>query len=155
MKLSSYSDYALRILMYLPVRPDAQPTIAEIAEHYAISRNHLMKVAHHLGVGGYIHTVRGRGGGLRLAKPADQIRIGDVVRLTEHDLAVAECMGEGNAGGGCRLTPSCALKGVLGEALQAFLGVLDDYTLADITRQKRSLALLLGLPPEEVELSSA
>lgn len=152
MKLSSYSDYALRILIYLAVRPDALPTIAEIADHYAISKNHLMKVVHHLGVGGYIETVRGRGGGLRLGRPAEHVRIGDVVRYTEQDLAVVECLGKESA---CRLTPACTLKGVLGEALQAFLGVLDDYTLADVTRQKRSLALLLGLPSEDGKPVSA
>ena len=145
MRLSSYSDYALRILIYLAVQPDKLPTIAEIAERYGISRNHLMKVAHQLGVGGYVETVRGRGGGLRLGKPAEAIRLGDVVRFTEQDLAIVECMGAGNE---CLLTPSCVLKGVLGEALQAFLAVLDEYTLADVIRQKRSLTALLGLPPE-------
>lgn len=142
MRLSSYSDYALRILIYLALQPDELPTIAEIAERYAISKNHLMKVAHHLGLGGYIETVRGRGGGLRLGRAAEQIRLGDVVRYTEQDLAIVECMGEGNQ---CRLTPACTLRGVLGEALKAFLAVLDEYTLADIARQRLSLTSLLGL----------
>jgi len=142
MRLSSYSDYALRILIYLAVQPDKLPTIAEIAERYGISKNHLMKVAHQLGVGGYIDTVRGRGGGLRLGKPPEQIRLGEVVRFTEQDLAIVECMGMENT---CLLTPACVLKGVLGEALQAFVAVLDDYTLADIVRQKRSLTALLGV----------
>jgi len=143
MRLSSYSDYALRILIYLAVQPDRLPTIAEIADHYGISKNHLMKVTHQLGIGGYVETVRGRGGGLRLGKSAEQIRVGDVVRFTEQDLAIVECMGAGNE---CRLTPSCKLKGMLGEALQAFLSVLDKYTLADIIgQQQRDLALLLGL----------
>ena len=143
MRLSSYSDYALRILIYLAVQSEGLPTIAEIADRYGISKNHLMKVAHQLGVGGYIETVRGRGGGLRLGKPAEQIVLGEVVRFTEQDLAIVECMGSGNE---CLLTPSCALKGVLGEALQAFLTVLDKYTLADIVRQKLGLSALLGLP---------
>jgi Rrf2 family nitric oxide-sensitive transcriptional repressor len=143
MRLSNYSDYALRILIYLALQPDRLPTIAEIADSYAISKNHLMKVAHQLGQGGYIETVRGRGGGLRLGMPAAQIRVGDVVRFTEPDLAIVECMGEGPA---CRLTPACTLKGLLGEALQAFLGVLDEYSLADITRQKLTLGGLLGFP---------
>lgn len=142
MRLSSYSDYALRILIYLAVQPDKLPTIAEIADRYGISKNHLMKVAHHLGVGGYIETVRGRGGGLRLGKQPEQIRLGEVVRFTEQDLAIVECMGTANE---CLLAPSCALKGVLGEALQAFLAVLDDYTLADIVRQRLSLTALLGV----------
>lgn len=142
MRLSSYSDYALRILIFLAVQPEGLPTIAEIADRYGISKNHLMKVAHQLGVGGYIETVRGRGGGLRLGKPPQKIGLGDVVRFTEQDLAIVECMGNGNE---CLLTPSCALKGVLGEALQAFLTVLDKYTLADIVRQRPSLTALLGI----------
>lgn len=142
MRLSSYSDYALRILIYVAVQPDKLPTIAEIADRYGISKNHLMKVAHQLGLGGYLETVRGRGGGLRLGKAPEQIRLGDVVRFTEQDLALVECMGTGNE---CLLTPSCVLKGVLGEALQAFLAVLDRYTLADIVRQGRSITALLGL----------
>jgi Rrf2 family nitric oxide-sensitive transcriptional repressor len=150
MRLSSYSDYALRILIYLAVQPDKLPTIAEIADRYGISKNHLMKVAHQLGVGGYIETVRGRGGGLRLGKQPEQIRLGEVVRFTEQDLAIVECMGTGNE---CLLTPSCVLKGVLGEALQAFLAVLDEYTLADIIRQKRSLTALLGLSSENSKLA--
>jgi Rrf2 family nitric oxide-sensitive transcriptional repressor len=144
MRLSSYSDYALRILIYLAVQPDELPTIGEIAERHGISKNHLMKVAHQLGQGGYIETVRGRGGGLRLGRAPEQIRLGDVIRFTEQDLAIVECMGEDNL---CRLTPACTLRGVLGEALQAFLAVLDDYTLADIVRQRRTLSALLGLPP--------
>jgi Rrf2 family nitric oxide-sensitive transcriptional repressor len=144
MRLSSYSDYALRILIYLAVQPDRLPTIAEIADSHAISKNHLMKVAHQLGIGGYIETVRGRGGGLRLGKPAEAIRIGDVVRYTEQDLAIVECLGSGAA---CRLTPSCTLRGVLGEALQAFLTVLDRYTLADLVRHKHVVTALLGLEP--------
>ena len=141
MRLSSYSDYALRILIYLALRPDPLPTIGEIAGSYGISKNHLMKVAHQLGVGGYIETVRGRGGGLRLGRPAAQIKLGEVVRFTEQDLGIVECMGIENA---CLLTPACILRGVVGEALQAFLGVFDEYSLADITRQRRSLAALLG-----------
>lgn len=142
MRLSSYSDYALRVLIYLAVQSDRLPTIAEIAERHAISKNHLMKVVSHLAVGGYIETVRGRSGGLRLGKAADRIRVGDVVRYTEQDLAIVECMGSGNE---CRLTPACTLRGMLGEALQAFLAVLDGYTLADVARQRSSLAALLGL----------
>jgi Rrf2 family transcriptional regulator, nitric oxide-sensitive transcriptional repressor len=154
MRLSGYTDYALRILIYLAVQPDRLPTIGEIADHYAISKNHLTKVAHQLGVAGYIETVRGRGGGLRLGKPAEEIGVGEVVRFAEQDLAIVECMGTENE---CRLTPSCALKGVLGEALQAFLAVLDEYSLADITRQKRSLAALLGVEPpvQAARISSA
>lgn len=148
MHLSSYTDYALRLLMYVAVRSDGLPTISEVAQAYGISKNHLMKVTHQLGIGGYLETVRGRNGGLRLGRPADQIRIGDVIRYTEQDMAIVECMGalDGDAAG-CRLSPGCTLRSALDEALQAFLAVLDDYTLADIVRQRRSLAALLDLPP--------
>jgi len=152
MRLSSYSDYAMRILIYLALRPDDLPTIAEIADVYGISKNHLMKVVHQLGIGGYVETVRGRGGGLRLGKTPEQIRVGDVIRYTEQDLAIVECMGDKD---GCRLTPACTLKGVLGEALRAFLSVLDDYTLEDIVRQRRNLASLLGISAPTVLRSPA
>jgi len=143
MRLSTYSDYAMRILIYLALQPDDLPTIAEIAEHYRISKNHLMKVVHQLGLGGYVETVRGRGGGLRLGMAPEKIGVGAVIRFAEQDLSIVECMGHKNA---CRLTPACTLKGVVVEALQAFMAVLDEYTLADIVRQRRTLTALLGIP---------
>jgi len=91
LRLTVYTDYALRLLMYLALKEDQLATIAEIAKSFAISRNHLMKVAYQLGVAGYVETVRGRGGGLRLAKPAATIGLGDVVRCTEPDMAIASC----------------------------------------------------------------
>ena len=91
MRLTVYTDYALRVLMYLALKEDRLATIAEIAESYDISRNHLMKVAHQLGVAGYVETVRGRGGGLRLAKPIAAIGLGEVVRYTEPDMAIVSC----------------------------------------------------------------
>ena len=90
-RLTVYTDYALRVLMYLALKEDRLATIAEIAESYDISRNHLMKVAHQLGVAGYVETVRGRGGGLRLAKPIAAIGLGEVVRYTEPDMAIVSC----------------------------------------------------------------
>jgi len=151
MRLSSYTDYALRMMMYLAVRQEGLPTISEIAQVYGISKNHLMKVAHQLGLGGFIETVRGRNGGLRLGRPPEQIRIGDVVRYTEQDMAIVECMAalHGDAPS-CRLSPACTLRSALHEAKQAFLAVLDDYTLADIVRHRRSLAALLDLPQPPV-----
>lgn len=146
MRLSSYTDYALRVLMYLAVRQEGLPTISDIAQVYGISKNHLMKVVHDLGRGGYVETVRGRNGGLRLGRPAEQIRIGDVVRYTEEDMAIVDCMGALKDASVCRLSPACNLRTALHEALQAFLAVLDDYTLADIVRHRRSMASLLGLP---------
>ena len=147
MRLSSYTDYALRMLMYLAVRQDGLPTIGEIAQVYGISKNHLMKVAQHMGAGGFIETVRGRNGGLRLGRLPEQIRIGDVIRFTEQDMSIVECMGAlpGDTAA-CRLSPACTLRSALFEAKQAFLAVLDDYTLADIVRHRRSLASLLDLP---------
>ncbi|MGQ9365092.1 Rrf2 family transcriptional regulator [Azospirillum sp. ST 5-10] len=146
MRLSSHTDYALRLLMFLAVQRDGLPTISEIAGVYGISKNHLMKIAHQLGLGGYIETVRGRNGGLRLGRPAEQIRIGDVVRYTERDLALVDCMGASDGTPLCRLNPACTLRSALQEALQAFLAVLDDYTLAEIVHNRRSLAALLDLP---------
>lgn len=150
MRLSSYTDYALRLLMYLAVRQEGLPTISEIAQVYGISKNHLMKVAHDLGRGGYIESVRGRNGGLRLGRPAEQIRIGEVVRYTEQDMAIVDCMATLQDAPLCRLSPACNLRSALHEALQAFLAVLDDYTLADIVRHRRSMASMLGLPQPPV-----
>lgn len=138
MRLSRHTDYALRVLIHLAARPERLSSIAEIARAYAISENHLMKVVHMLGRAGFVRTVRGRGGGIELAKPATEIGIGDVVRHGEPDLNLADC-------GECLIAPACGLNGVLGEALGAFLAVLDRYSLADITRKRGDLARLLGL----------
>lgn len=147
MRLTVYSDYALRMLIYLAARADGLATIAEVARSYGISEHHLTKVAHQLGRLGYIATVRGKGGGLRLARPAGEIRLGEVVRQTEPDMALVPCFGtaEAPAGAPCPIVPACGLRGVLGEAMQAFLAVLDRYTLADLTRQRAGLRTLLGL----------
>ena len=131
MKLSLLSDYALRLLMMLAANPDRLCTIAEAATRYGVSRNHMMKVAQILTSEGYAHSVRGRSGGLRLARPAAEIRIGDVLRHTE-DFALLDCFGE-NGEEACILSPMCRLKGVLAEANAAFIAVLDNYTLADVT----------------------
>ncbi|MBW8911535.1 MAG: Rrf2 family transcriptional regulator [Sphingomonas sp.] len=142
MRLSRHTDYALRVLIHLAVRPERRASIAEIACTYAISENHLMKVVHMLGRAGFIRTTRGRGGGITLALPAEQISIGAVVRRTESDRPLADC-------DTCIIAPACGLTGVLGEALQAFFGVFDRYTLADISRRRVDLAVLLGLEPIE------
>lgn len=117
-------------------------TIHEVAERFGISENHLMKVAHTLGRQGIIATVRGRAGGMRLARAADTIRIGDVVRRMEGDLALVECFPGG--AGNCLIVRACRLKGVLHEALDAFMSVLDRYTLADLTADNPKLRGLLG-----------
>jgi len=141
MQLTRYSDYALRVLIYLAVDPDQLATIEEIAERYGVSKAHLMKVVHQLGLAGYVATVRGRKGGLRLGRAPEEIRVGDVVRATEANLALVECF---EATSRCRIEPACGLRPVLDEALAAFLAVLDRYTLADlVARRRKPLARLL------------
>jgi Rrf2 family transcriptional regulator, nitric oxide-sensitive transcriptional repressor len=142
MKLTLQTDYALRVLMYVAAKGEALSTIGEIADAFEISQAHLMKVVHRLGQLGYLSTVRGKGGGMRLGKPAETIVIGAVVRSTEEDLAVLGCLGQESF---CRIQGMCALKGALGEATQAFLAVLDKYTLADLTAPRLGLAQTLGI----------
>jgi Rrf2 family nitric oxide-sensitive transcriptional repressor len=145
-RLTVYTDYSLRLLMYLALKDDGLATIAEVAQSYGISRNHLMKVAHQLGVAGFVATVRGRRGGLRLARPVDAIGLGEVVRHTEPDLALVPCFSP--AASPCAIRRCCALQGALDEARRAFLDVLDRYTLADLVRPRAPLqALLSMLPP--------
>lgn len=143
MRLTVYTDYALRTLMYLALTPDRLVTINEIAEHYRISEAHLMKVAHQLGISGDIETVRGRRGGVRLAKAPDTINVGQVVRRTEPDMELVQCFGNSEI---CTIQPSCILQGALRKALLAFLTVLDAYTLADLIGPQRKLSELLDIP---------
>jgi Rrf2 family transcriptional regulator, nitric oxide-sensitive transcriptional repressor len=143
MRLTVYTDYALRMLMYLALKEDQLATIAEIAESYDISKNHLMKVAHQLGVAGYVETVRGRGGGLRLAKPIQAIVLGEVVRYTEPDMAIVPCFEPVNAH--CAIQPCCVLRRALKKARDAFVEVLDGYTLSDLVQPQARLTSLLGI----------
>ena len=129
MRLSTFSDYSLRVLMYLGAQPDRLATIAEIAAGHGISESHLMKVAHQLGRGGFIETVRGKGGGLRLAMAANEMVLGDVIRHTESDFNLVECFAS-NAS--CRIQGACCLNSILDQAVQALFQVLDRYTLADL-----------------------
>jgi Rrf2 family nitric oxide-sensitive transcriptional repressor len=145
MRLTVYTDYALRVLMYLAVHSAPLPTIAGIAASYGVSRAHLMKVAYELGRAGYIETVRGKKGGLRLARAPQDIRLGDVVRTTEPDLALVPCFEPTRSP--CVLSPECRLRGVLHEAQAAFLGVLDRFTLADLVANRADLAGLLEPRP--------
>ena len=143
MRLTVYTDYSLRVLMYLGVRgPDHLATIQEIANTYQTSKNHLMKVTYDLGKYGYIETIRGRGGGIRLAMQPEDIVIGQVVRKTEEDFHIVECFNPGN--NMCIISPECRLKNALHEALQAYLKVLDSYTLADVLVSKDTLFQLFG-----------
>ncbi len=147
MRLTVYTDYALRVLMYVAVRPDPLPTIGQIADAYQISRNHLMKVVYELGQAGYLETVRGKNGGLRLARRPEEIGLGLLVRETEPDMALVPCFDPINAQ--CAITPACRLRGAFAEARTAFLGVLDSYSLADLVSNGASLQALLGGAPFE------
>lgn len=130
MKLTLYTDYSLRVLMYLGTRaPDEKVQIDEISDYYNISKNHLTKVVHNLGKLGYVHTVRGRGGGIMLKYKPEDMNIGEVVRNTEDNFYMAECFRPDNE---CVLTPVCGLKFVLNDALENYLKTLDQYTLQDI-----------------------
>lgn len=141
MRLTVFSDYTLRVLIYLGVRGQELSTIAEIAEAYGISRNHLMKVVHHLGQSGYVETTRGKGGGLRLAKDPAEINVGAVVRSTEGGSAIVECFDAEESG--CQIQSACLLQGVFRQAVEAFFQVLDRYTLVDLLRPQQRLARLL------------
>ncbi|MDR5907683.1 Rrf2 family transcriptional regulator [Franzmannia qiaohouensis] len=145
MHLTRFTDYSLRVLVFLAVKGEERSTIHEIAESFDISRNHLMKVVQDLSQKGYITAIRGKNGGLLLKKAPEDIRLGTLVSDTEHDLQLVECFGEDNA---CRITPACRLKPILAEALGAFLAVLDHYTLADMLGpQEPALVQLLSIQP--------
>jgi Rrf2 family nitric oxide-sensitive transcriptional repressor len=146
MRLTMHTDFALRLLMLLALEPDTLHTIEEVATRYHISKNHLMKVAQTLAQQGFIDSVRGRGGGLRLAKPAERINLGAVVRSTEDSLVLVECFArETNT---CIVASACGLRGPLDEALSAFFAVLGRYSLADLVAnpatQRRMERLLSG-----------
>ena len=141
MRLTVYTDYSLRVLMYLAVNNGGLATIAGIAGAYGISKAHLTKVAHQLGLAGYVATVRGKGGGLRLARPAGEIGLGDVIRRTEPDMTLVPCFGPVN--GTCPIVPACSLRGALHQAHTAFMMVLDRYTLADLVQKRAELGGLL------------
>lgn len=143
MRLTVYTDYALRLLMYLAVKDDGLATIAEVASSYGISRTHLMKVAHQLGQAGYVGTVRGRGGGLRLAMPVERIILGQVIRHTEPDMAVVACLYPVDAP--CAIKSCCVLRRALAKAGAAFLEVLDGYSLADLVKPRAPLRALLTI----------
>ena len=141
MRLTFYSDYSLRLLMYAAVKHGKLVTIQEIASAYGISKNHLMKVAFELGRKGFLETVRGRGGGLRLARAPDKIGLGDVVRAMEEDFTMVECFD--SKVNSCAITGPCRLRGALSRALKAYFAVLDEYTLADLAMPNPMLARVL------------
>ncbi|MDF1510299.1 Rrf2 family transcriptional regulator [Robertmurraya sp. DFI.2.37] len=133
MRLTSYSDYSFRVLIYLGTKDrEKLIKITEIAEAFSISKNHLMKIIHHLGKMGYIETIRGRGGGVRLAKSPSEINVGKLVRQTEEDFHIVECFDRKNSQ--CVITPVCSLKHIFQNALDQFLKELDRYTLEDVVK---------------------
>jgi len=137
MRLTVHSDYSLRVLMYLAAFPDRLATIEQIASAYRISNNHIMKVVQTLARHGFIETLRGRSGGIRLARPTQEITVGAVLRATEEDFYLVECFRPENA---CCITPVCRLKGALSDALDAYLDVLDEWTLAELVTSRKRLA---------------
>ena len=132
MRLTRYTDYSLRVLIHLALHDDRLCSIGEISSTYGISHNHLMKVVNALQHDGFVETLRGRGGGLRLARPADSISVGEVVRRTEEGFQLADCSG-------CALSPACGLTGVLHKGVQAMLAVFDDHMIADMLTDKAAM----------------
>jgi Rrf2 family nitric oxide-sensitive transcriptional repressor len=138
MRLTRYTDYAIRVLLHLAAHDDRQVSIQEIADAYGISKDHLMKVVQQLSKAGFVAAQRGRGGGLRLGRPATAIRIGDVVRETEDGFQLVDC-------GSCKVAPVCGLPRTLNEAVAAFLAVLDRQTLDQIVADQDAARSLLAL----------
>lgn len=145
MRLTHQTDYGLRMLMQLAVNTDSLVTISEVSERYNISKNHLMKVAQLLVHEGVVESVRGRNGGLRLARPAQDVNIGAITRTMERSSVLVECFPGGR--GACLISPACRLKGVLANALEAFYAVLDEVTLLDLVTLNTPLQDLLEMEP--------
>ena len=143
MRLNTFTDYSLRVLIFAAVRHPELSQISEIADSYRISTTHLTKVVHQLGRGGFLKTQRGRGGGIRLSRPAREISLGSVVRHSEKDLRLVECFEPSS--GRCSIEPVCGLRPIFAEALEAFLQVLDSYSLEDLLAGRKALATLLTL----------
>ena len=138
MRLTNFSDYALRVLLFAGACSDRLITIEETAAVYGISRAHLMKVVNQLTRAGFLKAVRGRSGGLTLGMRPNRIRLGEVLRATEPDFALVECF---EPGGACLITPRCRMRGPLREAVNAFIGTLDRYTLADVILRPRDFGI--------------
>jgi Rrf2 family nitric oxide-sensitive transcriptional repressor len=147
MRLTDYTDYSLRVLLYLCVRPSGLSTIQEISDAYGISKNHLMKIVQQLGELGWVETVRGRNGGLRLSSRSRELTIGDIVRKTESDFALVGCFAdqEDATRPRCVIQPNCRLRGVLAAARDAFLAELDKHTVGELAQPANELARLLGI----------
>ena len=150
MRLTDYTDYTLRVLMFCALNPDRSVTIAELAESHAVSKNHLMKIVNDLARQGLLQTTRGRGGGLRLLKKPEDINIGEVVRQTETDFRLVECFDA--SVNTCSLTAQCQLKHVFSKALKSYMAELDKVTLADVTRSPPVLQGLSANPSFKVAI---
>ena len=138
MQITRYTDYALRILIYLAVNDNELSTINDIARSYNISKNHLMKIVQELNIKGYLLAIRGKNGGLRLNVKAEDINIGQLVRAMEKETRLVECFGSNNQ---CVITPACQLKDIFTKALESFFATLDEYTLQDLVGPKQSVQL--------------
>ena len=136
MRLTRFTDNALRSLTYLALDPSATPTVGEVASRMGMSEDHLLKVVQRMSQYGYVQTIRGRKGGMRLAKPADQIVVGEVVRNTEDNMALMPCFDPGDSRS-CPIAVACTLSEVFDDALKAFLATLDRYTIADLVNSRR------------------
>lgn len=142
MRLTTFTDYTIRVLIYMGIYPDCRISTSELAVHYGISRNHLNKVAHYLGQQGYVDTSRGKGGGMSLARSPEDINIGTLVRDTEKNSVLVECFDATHCQ--CRILPACRLMGMLHEAQEAFYYSLEQYSLADLIVDKTRLHNVFG-----------
>jgi Rrf2 family nitric oxide-sensitive transcriptional repressor len=142
MRLSQHSDYAFRMLIHVVLRAPALSTVQEVAQDFKLSPTHLQKVAQTLARHGYLQTVRGRGGGLRLAQPPEMVRLGQVTAITEPDFQIAPCMS--SSGDDCPIYEPCILRTALSDASEAFLAELDKWTLADLLKKRRPLLFALA-----------
>lgn len=140
MHLTRFTDNALRALVYLALAPGATRTVREVAGRMGMSEDHLLKVVQRMTRHGFIETVRGRNGGMRLARPAEEIGVGEVVRATEENMALTTCFCDGTS---CPIVPACALARVLADALSAFMATLDRYTIADLVDGRETVLLRL------------
>jgi Rrf2 family nitric oxide-sensitive transcriptional repressor len=151
MQLNAFTDYALRVLVYAAAHPGDRCLTADVATAFGISRHHVVKVVNELQHLGYIETTRGRTGGFTLARPPEQIRVGDVVRRTETAMVLVECFDRST--NACPLAHACGLKGALAEAFKSFLAVLDRYTIADMVATPRWTSALIALTPQPLSTS--
>lgn len=140
MRLTRFSDYSLRVLIYLAVREE-RSSIAEVSRSFNVSENHLMKVVHRLSTLGYVQSTRGKNGGIRLGMDPQKINLGKIIVELEPDFNIAECFNEGS--NACRISPVCRLKNVFDKAKKAFLGTLGKYSLADIVKNRNQLVNLI------------